>query len=107
MYKRKVALGIISAVAFLVVAWSMGHPELFLQMVVAGAVGVIVGSLIPTPGGIGGFEGAMIYLLGGFGSNIALASVIVVATRAIVLVGTLATSYPFWQRGMLKIGKSA
>lgn len=91
---------------FLIVAWALGSPELFLQMVVAAAVGVIVGLLIPTPGGIGGFEGAMIYLLGGFGTNIALASAIVVLTRMITLIGTITTSYPFWQKGMIKIGKS-
>lgn len=92
---------------FLVVALAMGHPELFLQMVVAAAAGIIVGVLIPTPGGIGGFDGAMIYLLGGLGTSIALASAIVLTTRVLVLVGTTITGYPFWQRGMLKIGRSS
>lgn len=90
---------------FLIVAWSMGYPELFLQMVVAAGAGIIVGIFMPTPGGIGGFEGAMIYLLGGFNTNIALASAIVLVTRVIILVSTTATGYPFWQHGMLKISK--
>lgn len=91
---------------FLIVAWSMGHPELFLPMVIAAAAGIIVGAVIPTPSGIGGFDGAMIYLLGGLGTNIALASAIVVVTRTLILVGTTITGYPFWQRGMVKIGRN-
>ncbi len=92
---------------FLVVALAMGHPEIFLQMVVAAAAGIIIGVMIPTPGGIGGFDGAMIYLLGGFGTSVALASAIVLTTRVLVLVGTTVTGYPFWQRGMLKIGRAS
>ncbi len=97
---------ILEDMPFFIVSWAMGYPELFLPMIVAGAAGDIVGSLIPTPGGIGGFEGAMIYLLGGFGTSIALASTIVVTTRLVVLVGTISTSYFFWQRGMVKIGRA-
>lgn len=97
---------ILEDLPFLLVAWAMGHPELFLQMVVAAAAGAIVGSLIPTPGGIGGFDGAMIYLLGGFSVSIALASTVVMTTRILILLGTITTSYFFWQRGMVKIGRT-
>lgn len=90
---------------FLIVAWSMGHSELFLQLIVAAAAGDIVGAVIPTPGGIGGFEGAMIYLLGGFGMSVALASAIVAVTRILTLSGTVITSYFFWQRSMVKLGR--
>lgn len=90
---------------FLIVASAMGHPELFLQMIVAAAAGIIIGVFIPTPGGIGGFDGAMIYLMGGLGTNIALASSIVLTTRVLVLFSTTVTGYPFWQRGMVKIGQ--
>lgn len=90
---------------FLIVAWALGHPELFLQMVVAAGAGIIVGILTPTPGGIGGFDGAMIFLLGGFGTNVALSSAIVLTTRIVVLTFTTVTSYPFWQRGMIKISR--
>lgn len=91
---------------FLIVAWAMGHPELFLPTVVAAAAGIIVGSIIPTPSGIGGFDGAMIYLLGSLGTGIALASAVTVTGHLLVVVLTVITGYPFWQRGMLAIGRS-
>lgn len=97
---------VLEDVPFLVVAPAMGHPELFLQMVVAAAAGIIIGVFIPTPSGIGGFDGAMIYLLGGLGASVALSSAIVLTTRILTIVGTTVTGYPFWQRGMLKIGQS-
>lgn len=99
------AYTVLEDLPFLVVAWAMGHPELFLQMVVAAGAGIIVGVITPTPGGIGGFDGAMIYLLGGLGTNYALASMIVLTTRILVLASTTATGYPFWQRGMIKISQ--
>lgn len=97
---------IMEDIPFLVVAAAMGHPELFLQMVVAAGMGITIGVLIPTPMGIGGFDGVMILFMGSMGTNIALAAAIVVATRTLVLVGTAITGIPFWVDGMRAIGKT-
>ncbi len=89
---------------FLIVATAFGNPSIFLQSIVAGVAGNFAGSIVPTPGGIGGFDAAMIWLMGGFGVEVSLAAIVVIVERVIVLVGTTITGYPFFQKAMLKIG---
>lgn len=91
---------------FLIVAAAFGVPQIFLQIIVAGVAGNFGQAIVPTPGGVGGFDAAMIWLMGGFGIEVGLAAVIVVVSRVVFLVGTIVTGYPFFQRGMAKISKT-
>ncbi len=94
------AYSLLEVLPFWVVATSMGHPELLLQIIVASGVAIVVGIVIPTPMGIGGFDGAMILCLSIMGSSVALASAIVVTTRILILGSSALTGIPFWMNGM-------
>ena len=88
-----------------VVAISMGHPELLPQIMVAEAVGSVLGAVIPTPGGAGGYEASMAGVMWALGVDFGLATAVVVTTRVIVLVGTIVSGYGFYQHAIAKIGK--
>lgn len=91
---------------FLIVALAFGNPWIFFQMIVASAVGNLTVSIFPTPGGIGGFEAVMIWFMGSFDNiSVSLSVIIVLICRVLIVVGTTITGYPFFQRGMVKIGK--
>lgn len=87
------------------VASSMGHPEVILQFMVAEAIASAVGAVMLTPGGVGGYEGAMIFIVSALGVDIGLATAVVVSTRVIVLVGTIVSGYGFYQHAISKLGK--
>lgn len=88
-----------------IVATSMGHPELLPQIMVAEAVGSVLGAVIPTPGGAGGYEASMAGVMWALGVDFGLATAVVVTTRVIVLVGTIVSGYGFYQHAIAKIGK--
>lgn len=88
-----------------IVATSMGHPELMPQIMVAEAVGSVLGAVIPTPGGAGGYEASMAGVMWALGVDFGLATAVVVTTRVIVLVGTIVSGYGFYQHAIAKIGK--
>ena len=88
-----------------VVAISMGHPELLPQIMVAEAVGSVLGAIIPTPGGAGGYEASMAGVMWALGVDFGLATAVVVTTRVIVLVGTIVSGYGFYQHAIAKLGK--
>lgn len=97
---------LLEVLPFWVIASAMGHPELLLQIIVASGIAITVGVIIPTPMGIGGFDGAMILFMGSMGFNVALVSAITLTTRILILVGTTVTGIPFWLDGMRSINKS-
>lgn len=84
---------------------SMGHPELLPQIMVAEAIGSVVGAVLVTPGGVGGYEGAMIFIMSTLGVDPGLATAVVITTRVVVLVGTISSGYGFYQHAISKIGK--
>ena len=92
---------------FWVVACLMGHPELLLQIIVASGVAIAVGIIISTPMGIGGFDGAMILLMGSMGASIALALAIELLARFIILVATLLGGIVPWIEGMRYISRKS
>lgn len=94
---------LLEVLPFWVVASAMGHPELLLPIIVASGVAITVGIIIPTPMGIGGFEGAMILFMSNMGSSVALVSAVVLTTRVLVLAGSAITGIPFWTNGMRQI----
>lgn len=84
---------------------SMGHPELLPSIMVAEAIGSVIGAVLVTPGGVGGYEGAMIFIMSALGVDVGLATAVVITTRVIVLVGTITSGYGFYQHAISKIGK--
>lgn len=89
-----------------IVAISLGHGEIFPQIMVAEALGSLIGAVLPTPGGVGGYEGSMITVMCVLGTNLAVASTVVIVTRVIVLLNTIISGYGFYQNAISKIGKA-
>lgn len=87
------------------VGMSMGHPEILPQIMVGEAIGSILGAVLVTPGGVGGYEGAMIFIMSALGVDLGLATAVVITTRVVVLVGTIVSGYGFYQHAISKIGK--
>lgn len=88
-----------------VMAVAMGHPEILPQIIIGQAMASVIGAVLLTPGGVGGYEGAMIGLMMIFGVNGELATAVVITTRVVVLVGTIVSGYGFYQQAISKIGK--
>lgn len=88
-----------------IVAISMGHPEIFPQIMVAEALASVIGAIVPLPGGVGGYEGSMIYIITKLGTPLSVASTVVIVTRVIVLMNTIVSGYGFYQNAISKIGK--
>lgn len=87
------------------VAMSMGHSEVLPQIMVAEAIGSVVGAVLMTPGGVGGYEGSMIFVMSTLGVEVGLATAVVVTTRVVVLLGTILSGYGFYQHAISKVGK--
>ena len=89
-----------------IVAISLGHPEIFPQIMVAEALASVIGAIVPLPGGVGGYEGSMIYIITKLGTSLPIASTVVIVTRVIVLMNTIVSGYGFYQNAISKIGKN-
>lgn len=109
MLIRPIIWGVIYSFLEVATYWlvgiSMGHPEILPQIMVAEAIGSVVGAVLVTPGGVGGYEGAMIFIMSTLGIEIGLATAVVITTRVVVLVGTITSGYGFYQNAISKIGK--
>ncbi len=88
-----------------IVALALGHGEIFPQIMVAEALASVVGAILPTPGGVGGYEGSMIIVMVTLGVAPPIASTVVIVTRVIVLLNTIVSGYGFYQNAISKIGK--
>ncbi len=88
-----------------IVATSMGHFEIFPAILVGEAIGSVFGAILPTPGGVGGYEGSMIFIMSLLGVEVGLATAVVVTTRMAVLIGTITSGYGFYQHAISTIGK--
>ncbi|MDO5480871.1 MAG: lysylphosphatidylglycerol synthase transmembrane domain-containing protein [Candidatus Saccharibacteria bacterium] len=100
-----VVYSFLEVATYWVVSISMGHPELLPPIMVAEAIGSVIGGIVATPGGIGGYEGSMIGVMTMLNVEIGLATAVVVTTRVIVLVLTVGSGYGFYQHAVSKIGK--
>lgn len=84
-----------------VVGSALGHPEILPQIMIAEGVASVVGTLVVTPGGVGGYEGAMIAILIALGVDFSTATITVVVTRIIVMLGTIVTGWGFYQQALM------
>ena len=84
-----------------VVAIAMGHPEILPQIMIAEGIASIVGTVLVTPGGVGGYEGAMIAVMVALGVDLSVATIVVIVTRVVVLLGTILSGWGFYQQALL------
>jgi len=84
-----------------VVAIALGQPGILPQIAIAEGIGSVIGTLLPTPGGIGGYEGAMIGVLWATGVDLRTATIVVVVTRVVILAGTVISGWGFYEHALL------
>ncbi|MBR3204651.1 flippase-like domain-containing protein [Candidatus Saccharibacteria bacterium] len=84
-----------------VVAISLGHAELFPQIMIGEAVGSVAGAIIP----YGLYELGMAGAMASLGVDLGLASLIVVITRVFVLAESLIPGYVVYQNTLNKTKK--
>ncbi len=84
-----------------VVGCALGHPEILPQIMIAEGVASVVGTVMVTPGGVGGYEGAMIAILFATGVSLDVATITVTVTRVFVLLGTIISGYPLYQLSLM------
>ena len=84
-----------------VVGIAMGHPEILPQIMIAEGIASVVGTVLVTPGGLGGYEGAMIAVLAATGVDLSVATIVVVVTRIVVLTGTILSGLGFYQQALM------
>ena len=84
-----------------VVACSLGHPEILPQIMIAEGVASVVGTVMVTPGGLGGYEGAMVLIMMATGVNPSVAVITVIVTRICVMLGTILSGWGFYQHALM------
>ena len=84
-----------------VVACALGHPEILPQIMIAEGIASVVGTVLVTPGGMGGYEGAFVYALVKTGVALQAATITVVVTRIFVLLGTIISGWGFYQQALM------
>ena len=84
-----------------VVACSLGHPEVLPQVMIAEGVASVVGTVMMTPGGLGGYEGAMVLIMVATGVAPSVAMITVIVTRICVLLGTVLSGWGFYQHALM------
>ena len=84
-----------------VVGCAMGHPEILPQIMIAEGVGSVVGTVLVTPGGVGGYEAAFIAVLAATGVPLHVATITVIVTRVCVLLGTIVCGFVPYQMALL------
>lgn len=91
---------------FMITFWALGEMVNPAVVLVAYGIAILPGFLMLTPGGAGAYEATMIAFLitAGVAQGAAIAGVVL--TRVILLLGTLIMGYVFYQRALLKYGKS-
>ena len=100
-----VVYSFLEVATYWLVGISMGHPEILPQIMVGEAIASVLGAVMLTPGGVGGYEGTMIFIMSVLGVDIGLATAVVITTRVVVLIGTIVSGYGFYQNAVSKIGK--
>ena len=84
-----------------VVGCAMGHPEILPQIMIAEGVGSVVGTVLVTPGGVGGYEAAFIAVLVATGVPLHVSTITVIVTRVCVLLGTIICGFIPYQMALL------
>jgi uncharacterized protein (TIRG00374 family) len=100
-YLWGVVYSFLEAASYWVVACALGAPEVLPQIMLGQGMASIVGTVVATPGGVGGYEGAMILVLISTGVEWEVATIVVIVTRVILLMGTILSGWGFYQQALL------
>ena len=68
---------------------------------IAEGVASVVGTVMVTPGGLGGYEGAMVLIMVATGVAPSVAMITVIVTRICVLLGTVLSGWGFYQHALM------
>jgi uncharacterized membrane protein YbhN (UPF0104 family) len=68
---------------------------------IAEGVASVVGTVMVTPGGLGGYEGAMVLIMVATGVEPSVAMITVIVTRICVLLGTILSGWGFYQQALM------
>jgi uncharacterized protein (TIRG00374 family) len=89
-------------VPYWAVACAFGHPEVFLQLVLGQALGSVAGVVFSMlPGGVGGYDVTMVFLMTATGVESGAAIAIVLVTRVVLIIGTIVMGWPFYQQALM------
>jgi len=90
---------------FLITFWALGSPVNPAPVLIAYGVAAVAGFFVATPGGAGAYEALMVAFLAVAGLSQGVAIAGIVLTRVILLIGTIAFGYVFYQMALVKYGK--
>lgn len=90
---------------FLITFWALGNPVNPAPVLIAYGIAAMAGFFVITPGGAGAYEAIMVTFLAIAGLSQGTAIAGIVLTRIILLIGTIALGYVFYQLALIKYGK--
>jgi uncharacterized protein (TIRG00374 family) len=93
------------AALFFITFWALGTIVNPAPILIAYGLATLAGVFVVTPGGAGAYEAIMVAFLAvaGVMSGVAIAGILL--TRVIMLIGTIALGYIFYQHALLRYGK--
>jgi uncharacterized protein (TIRG00374 family) len=93
------------AALFFITFWALGTIVNPAPILIAYGLASMAGFFVVTPGGAGAYEAIMVAFLAvaGVMSGVAIAGILL--TRVIMLIGTIALGYIFYQHALLRYGK--
>lgn len=84
---------------------ALGHPVNPAPLVIAYGLAGVAGFFMVTPGGAGAYEAIMVAFLTVAGINPGIALLAILLTRVLLMLGTIAAGYLFYQQAILHHGK--
>lgn len=100
-------LFLVSEVAMFYVSFlALGHVVNPAPLVIAFGLASVAGFFVVTPGGAGAYEVIMVAFLSAAGLNPGIALLGILLTRVLLLMGTIASGYLFYQQAILQHGKA-
>lgn len=96
----------VTEVAMFYVAFlALGYPINPAPLVIAYGLAGVAGFFMVTPGGAGAYEAIMVAFLAVAGLNPGIALLGILLARVLLMLGTIAAGYLFYQQAILKYGK--
>lgn len=90
---------------FSIAFWALGTPINPAALVIGYGVASLAGFFMVTPGGAGGYEVLMIGFLVSAGIDRGAAVAAILLSRTILVIGTVASGYIFYQLALNKYGR--
>lgn len=101
-----IVFNVLEVLMFITVFFALGSLVNPAPVLIALGLASVAGFLVATPGGAGVYEATMVSFLATSGVPAGVAVAGVLLARVILMVGTIALGYLFYQQAILKYGKS-